>query len=78
MYRKKGAPKKAVTKPTGISAGLAIVLANKSAIKRNIAPIIPAIGIRNLLSGPQSNRIIWGATKPINPINPPIKVGSYL
>ena len=67
---KKGAPKKAVITPTGISAGARSVLARMSDESRKIAPINAEAGKRTRWSGPTRRRVTWGMMSPTKPIVP--------
>src|SRR3989338_6622585 len=65
-----GAPTAAVITPMGISIGEKRVRESISQTTINIAAARQALGIRILWFGPTTNRIVWGITRPTNPIMP--------
>jgi len=60
---------RAVNTPMGISWG-STARVMVSAHKRSVAPASMEIGNSFLLSGPVRKRIIWGTSRPTNPIIP--------
>src|SRR5882672_1851790 len=68
--RKNGAPRIAVTMPTGNSAGAANVRANVSATSRTSAPKQAVAGNRKRWPGPISRRNRCGTTMPTKPMTP--------